>query len=339
MGLVWKARNQLLVLTGPDDHPRVVDLTIDDAGRVTATREIALEEPTVEPIATNGVDLAYGRLDTSASVVIADLGARGLASALRPAAPASLQLKALGGWLPDGRLLVSRFDRAADAADLEVLAIDGTLAVIEREEPGKVAYALTVDGEDLVYWRGDRSWTRGELWLAKATGEKHRIADGDGPVEVRCAAHRCVVGPGDEDTGVRLLDLDKGTYGPPLLPKTGRSDVAVAISPDGKTIAAGRGNKIVLYDLQTHKTTTRTAPGLDYVQSIAFDGPDLIITDNSFAPGTHALLELHPDDTVDVLAADGAWYYAPAVDLGRKRLAVSKRAYANSLHVAPLSNY
>jgi hypothetical protein len=207
-------------------------------------------------------------------------------------------------------------------------------------EPGYNAYAAGIRADEVVYVyrKGDQS--AASVWICDSWGRNRRkLFDTSSYTRIACGGPTCAVLSGTTDLELHELDIETGRLGPALLTEALKhegSAEGVDVSADGRLVAVGDGPNVWIYDRKTRRASKRTAPVLRWVQYVAFAGNDLILTDNALAPGIPALVRLGASGSVDVLVTDGAWYAEPRFDPAHHRLAIWRREFSASLHLAPI---
>ena len=217
-----------------------------------------------------------------------------------------------------------------------MLGKDGTAFPVYPEDPDRYAAALATVGDRILFWRGTSAITEGTLWISDPKGQRRQLLNlaHSAAFSLGCGPDACfVTATHDGGFEVRQLDLSDGGLGRPLVSLTGYPG-RPAVSPDGRRVALPRDATISILDRRTGKVVDRTAPGLSALSSAAFLGDDLLLTDSAFQPGGFALLRLHPDGRLDVVAQDGGAYYAPSVDAVRHRIVIQhQRSHARLRYV------
>jgi WD40 repeat protein len=171
---------------------------------------------------------------------------------------------------PDGRLLVSgSADRTVKVWDVPTGKVRYTLRSSFSKPP--VGLAFTPDGRTLAAASGSRLMTgRGggtQWWEVGASRFTNRRRDGCCQQLEYCRDGRTLVLAGE---GVVLWDTSAGRQMAAFAQKTCR---AVALSPDGKTVAAAEGNGINLWDVESGTKRAALEGHQGMVWSVAFS-PD-----------------------------------------------------------------
>jgi hypothetical protein len=328
-GVIWTATDRVVFLDTLKGKPSYTEVTLGDRGDVRASTSRPLGEWR-QPLATNGRDVAYLEVHATAAVCVGDIDHQ------HAAAPAPLSVTpnySTAGWTPDGRLVMTLHNPSAKADEVAVLSPGGAPRAVVVANPGVRNRAVGVTGERILFLRFPKEGKPG-LWIVGLDGSgERRLLDVSSDTQVACGTNVCVM-ESFAANEVRLVDLAHGTADRVI--QRGEQTAIVGVSSDDRFVAGAAGGTLWIYDLRTGQTSTRTSPGLRAVQSIAFYDDDLILTDNNYAPGEHALLRLRKDGTIDVIASDGKWYYLPLVDRVRHRLAVTCNGFTYALRTGPI---
>src|SRR5262249_39419331 len=149
LGLIWGARDQLLVLDGFAGKAVLARLTIAADGHLQARADRIIGDFTRrEPIASNGRDLAFIQARDTLGVGAADYDDAHL-GALQLVQKAAWHW----GWLPAGRLVISRKDGLGRTTELALVVRGAAPVSMFPEEPGAIDGPAAIDGDRVLYVR------------------------------------------------------------------------------------------------------------------------------------------------------------------------------------------
>jgi tRNA A-37 threonylcarbamoyl transferase component Bud32 len=328
-GIAWVGPDRLIVLGVRGSHHTPI-WTWLDVGRDGAVTELGVSDLAgrpLQPLSSNGHRIVAFESRLERQICIADFDGTRMGKLEPQPGPVG----ELGDWRRDHRFVVSVADPPTHSVGLGMFAPGGSPTPLLPADPGVVLGNVSIVDHAMYFMRASEHAAT-SLWVADDDGTHARqLASIPDAFVLSCGTGVCAVSfAHGEKHDVRLFDPVTSSLGP-VLHQAGDYYGEAAVSPDGRYVAIGENRSVWIYDRKLGTSTVREARGLAWVQSIAFAGDDLILTDPSFAPGNPALLRLKPTGDVEVLAADADWYHAPKIDPVAHRLVVLRHKIHRSL--------
>lgn len=242
----------------------------------------------------------------------------------------------------DGQMLCNQFDDARGGDLLFLLDADGEPSPLPDLPPQRLAWeAFYLPGLHRLLVRADHqimSWLAGEAGFTELSAANRQpvsclAVSGSGWLAVWYAQPDLIVAELDSGNILLRLPLDAELYG------NHTSQMAAALSPDGKTLAyCHRAGQIVLRDIASGATLATVSEAFQMVDELRFslDGRFLIVSEQ-YGLWQHLRFELAAPHWRSEAIADNIGAGSLALSPDGTRIAVARRGHIDVLDAVTLA--